>query len=664
MKKVQLLIIGTCIVIFSILAYFVFKNVSTGAMSFVDDDTLGRLSKKDDSGIDTSHLAAGLTPPTNKWFSGIALQKVPKTVFPTPLSFTPKEASFSVSLPIVTASSDTIFSTQPDATSIDVANATHYQVTRYDELSVDLTYKDGNDKDIGVVTLMAGSPYIYFHATSDAALSVSSTTANVTASSSSTTTVAGKTKMVVEGFDNAVMAQRATSVMARMPKNSLITLFSPPANADKQLQAMAGNRIIGTAVSYKKEGSDYSTTIKLRTDNNKQTYYTLLPHQASNASSVFGYDTLYGRQRLVVGDQMIFSTPSVAVTDSLDLSKISNVDKVLLVDTLRREINATNITADDTYFGGKAIYRSAQLLSLAKQLGEDNVASTIQQKLRTELTTWLSTVSSQEKKSFYYDTRIQGIVGEATSFGSQEFNDHHFHYGYFIYAASILAKYDHDFLIQYAPMVNLLVADIANYQMNESLPLRRLFDPYFGHSWASGSSPFNDGNNQESSSEAVNAWVAVCLWASQINDDHLAQEAGWMLANETTTAEKYWTNINVSETPYSHVYAHSLVALNWGGKRDYATFFSADSNAALGILLIPLNPTMISQLKSDVYAARQIDEAISSGNYNVQFGDYILMYSALQKKADYLEQAKLLPDAVIDGANSRSYMYAWIMSQK
>ena len=33
----------------------------------------------------------------------------------------------------------------------------------------------------------------------------------------------------------------------------------------------------------------------------------------------------------------------------------------------------------------------------------------------------------------------QGIVGLTPSFGSDEFNDHHFHYGYFLYAAGVLA---------------------------------------------------------------------------------------------------------------------------------------------------------------------------------------------------------------------------------
>ena len=34
------------------------------------------------------------------------------------------------------------------------------------------------------------------------------------------------------------------------------------------------------------------------------------------------------------------------------------------------------------------------------------------------------------------------MVGLTPSFGSDEYNDHHFHYGYFLYAAGVLAAND------------------------------------------------------------------------------------------------------------------------------------------------------------------------------------------------------------------------------
>lgn len=238
-----------------------------------------------------------------------------------------------------------------------------------------------------------------------------------------------------------------------------------------------------------------------------------------------------------------------------------------------------------------------------------------------------------------------------------------FHYGYFIYAASILAQHDAGFRDSYKDQVNLLVADIANYNTGESLPLRRNFDPYFGHSWASGSSPFADGNNQESSSEALNAWIGVELWAEQIKNDDLATEAAWMLGNEAAATSAYWLNYDKTKAPYAPGYEHEVVALNWGGKRDYATFFSAEPRAMLGIQLLPLSPTMQYMSKYGEKITSQLKEARATGDSN-QFDDYLLMYESLRGVTDQLERAKQLPDTSIDDANSRSYMYAWIMSRE
>ena len=46
-------------------------------------------------------------------------------------------------------------------------------------------------------------------------------------------------------------------------------------------------------------------------------------------------------------------------------------------------------------------------------------------------------------------------------------------------------------------MVETLIKDIANWDRNDSrFPFLRNFDPYEGHSWASGHAGFADGNNQ------------------------------------------------------------------------------------------------------------------------------------------------------------------------
>jgi endoglucanase Acf2 len=644
--------------------YLVLKSGSTPTRPFTNAAHIATLSQKEVSGIDTSHLADGVIPPTNKWFSGLALQKTPKTVFPTPLAFTPGESSFAISLPVITPLANTIFASRQQLMTIDIPGASAYQVTRYDELSVDLTYLKGKTP-IGTVTITAGSPYIYFHAINNASLVLKSDSGITAESKVAIAATTASSRLVSAGFDGTSFASADGKVQAQIPADGLVTFYGLPSSLSGDLLLQrAGNRIAATHVSYQRSGGTYQTTIAFDTHNHKPTLFGLLPHQTVDSSVLFSLDTLYGQQRFYDTAKISFSVPATPLAASLDLRHVDDTEKALLIDTLRRDINSTKLgDLTDTYFGGKALYRSAQLLDLAKQLGEENIATSIQQKLHSELTTWLASGTGRANKYFYYDTKIHGIVGETVAFGSQEFNDHHFHYGYFIYAAAVLAKYDPDFKAEYAPMVNLLVADIANYRTGEQLPQRRMFDPYFGHSWASGSAPFDDGNNQESTSEAMNAWAATALWAQQTNNSDLSVEANWMLSTEVHAAKEYWLGFDTTQAPYDQ-YHHSLVSLNWGGKRDYATFFSASPAAMLGILLIPMNPTSVYLSAYGDRIETHIDEAIGKdANYKVQFGDYILMYNALKNKTAGIKNATSLPDEFIDGANSRSYMYAWIMSQ-
>jgi len=621
--------------------------------SIINTTKLAALPQKDASGIDVTHLASGVTPPTNKWFSGIALQKKPQTVFPTPLSFTPTDNSFTFDLPGVLTNPAGITTTVRQPVTVSVEGATYYLVTRYDEVSVDLTFQSG-DHVIGTVTLVAGLPYIYYSGVNDATLTVKGA-ADGAVNGDSLTFQTGTITTAIIAYDGAHMANNKVTV----PKGGAVTVYAAKTDLIKTVDQYAKNRVESAAVTYAQNGNNYETTINYKTANGQQTYFGRLPHQQGGTGGQT-YDTIYGTLVMAAGNDLKFTTAQIPVADSLDISKLDSGERTLLAQTVRQEINAPHAYPEDSYFGGKALYRDAQLLDLAKQLGEDGVATTAQTKLRDGLVTWLQQ-DGTGSKSFYYDTKIHGVVGVTASFGSEEFNDHHFHFGYFIYAASILARYDSDFRTKYKDEVNLLVADIANYRSDEQLPLRRAFDPYFGHSWASGSSPFADGNNQESSSEAINAWVGLDLWARQIDNAALVDEAGWMLSNEAATASAYWLNFDTTKAPYAAGYNHSVVALNWGGKRDYATFFSADPRAMLGIQLLPMSPTTQYMAKYGTRITTHLKEA-RVNTTPAQFDDYLLMYEALSGGPDILQRAKQLPDTLIDNANSRSYMYAWIMS--
>ena len=63
-------------------------------------------------------------------------------------------------------------------------------------------------------------------------------------------------------------------------------------------------------------------------------------------------------------------------------------------------------------------------------------------------------------------------------------------------------------------MVEVLIRDIFSpYRDGTLFPFIRYKDPYMGHCWASGFAWNNDnGNNHESTSEAMNAWAGIIMY--------------------------------------------------------------------------------------------------------------------------------------------------------
>jgi endoglucanase Acf2 len=137
----------------------------------------------------------------------------------------------------------------------------------------------------------------------------------------------------------------------------------------------------------------------------------------------------------------------------------------------------------------------------------------------------------------------------------------------------------------------------------------------------------------------------------------MAREAAWLLSAEAASARAYWIDPTLPSE-----FTHQSVGIAWGGKLDYATWFSPEPSAILGIQLIPMNPST-GYLAGDPATIRAgVAEAGTTG----PLSDYVLMYSALAGKAEAaaaLTTARTLPDSAIDDGNSRSYLLAFISSR-
>ncbi|OQR84500.1 endo-1,3(4)-beta-glucanase [Achlya hypogyna] len=263
----------------------------------------------------------------------------------------------------------------------------------------------------------------------------------------------------------------------------------------------------------------------------------------------------------------------------------------------------------DAYNFGKQIAREARLVLIADRLNASDVVALGIAKMKRELAKWWD---ASQPNHFVYDTTygglvtVQGLADRDAEFGSGYYNDHHFHYGYFVYAAAVLRRFDPAFVRAHAAALDMIVGDIASPAGAALFPAARHKDWFCGHSYASGLFSMSNGKSQESSSEAVNAYYAVALYASLDEDRAFYDYARLLLAMDVRSTQRYW---HMSELQLPAIYEPAFAANRMVGVVSemsvvYSTWFGNLAAEIHGINLMPITP-MTTRLVRPEYAWQQ-----------------------------------------------------------
>lgn len=272
-----------------------------------------------------------------------------------------------------------------------------------------------------------------------------------------------------------------------------------------------------------------------------------------------------------------------------------------------------------SYTFGKHAAKLAQLALIADFLGEQSPKEKIILTLEQALSKW---VSGTNKDPLFYDTTFGGIVPEGDDFGALSvYNDHHFHYGYFVYSMAILAKLDSKWINtpingrKPVDWVNVLIRDYANVTQDTFFPRLRMQDDYDGHSWASGMVVYGDGKNQESVSEAVNAYYAIALFGDATRDLSLSSAGRFLLARELRAAKTYWL---LDDQTRGNDYAYYVVNL-FNAKIDAHTFFETAryiGYTSYGIQMLPFTAITPALTEAWISKPEVMKEVIAVMDYN------------------------------------------------
>ncbi|WVZ07734.1 hypothetical protein V8G54_021080 [Vigna mungo] len=289
----------------------------------------------------------------------------------------------------------------------------------------------------------------------------------------------------------------------------------------------------------------------------------------------FKYSSIDGDLVGVVGDSWKLQMNPIPVTwhSNKGLEKASYQE---IVSVLSKDVQSLNspIATASSYAYGKLIGRAARLALIAEEVSFPNVIPTIKEFLKKNIEPWL----------------------DGTFPGN--------------------AKIDNAWGNKYKPQVYALLSDFMNLdQQNAHYPRLRCFDLYRLHSWASGLTEFGDGRNQESTSEAVNAYYSAALVGLAYGDSRLVATGSTLLAMEILATQTWW-HVKVEDNLHNKEFAkdNRIVGVLWSNKRDSALWWAAATcrECRVGIQVLPLLPITETLFSDAAYVKELVEWTLPS----------------------------------------------------
>lgn len=424
---------------------------------------------------------------------------------------------------------------------------------------------------------------------------------------------------------------------------------------------------IYTVTTEAKEGDNHNTAIALY-----RHQYLHLDNEAQLSRS--GYASPRGEMKLLSGSSFSTTIPYLGVLPALPNPEDHRAELESLLEADFQQITTRERTfeREDSYWNGKEFGKFAELIQIADQLGKTEIRDGLLNLLKGRIEDWFD---GQDNLFFYYDKNWNTLIGYPDSYGSaDQFNDHHFHYSYFIKAAATIAQFDPEWIDEahYGGMIDLLIRDCANYDREgKRFPWMRNLDPYAGHSWASGHAGFASGNNQESSSESMNFATSLILYGEATGNDEIRDLGIYWHSTEAEAIRQYWFDVDGEVFPSG--YGHRCVGMVWGDGGTYGTWWTANPEEIHGINYLPINGGSLYLGRDADYVQANLANLVDS-NRNFHNGgfegdpdqmdrwhDILAEYLALASPAKAIQQfeafGKQFPP---EFGETRTHTHQWI----
>ena len=399
----------------------------------------------------------------------------------------------------------------------------------------------------------------------------------------------------------------------------------------------------GTAASYK-----FSYTTAGKSSSNNPIVFALPHHMDSLTGSALDAltgitvtSTTKGEMTGFLTNELEFSetinqdVEFLPWTENMTGSLTYTKDQLELLASAANKELAANIAAtvknmNSNYFSGKVLDKYAQILLVVSEIIQDEEVT--KDALNAMKDAFKVFTQNKQYYPLMYDTKFGGVTSTSAQdgdpnadFGSAYYNDHDFHYGYFIHAAAIVGYVDKKLGGTWAQSnkdwVNSLVRDASNPSADDTyFPVSRMFDWFSGHSWATGL--FVTYKNIESSSESLHFAAAIKLWGKVVGDQSMEARGGLMISIMARSFNMYFYYKSDNTVEPKQILPNKVSGIFFENKVDYTTFFGTPADHpeyVHGIHMLPITPSS-SLVRKTSYVQEEWKDQIAGFIDNVDSG--------------------------------------------
>lgn len=658
-----------------------------GLGSYADDCPPGQRGPQDTI-WKTANIKGAM--PTNEWWSSVAWTKYSENMYPHPITIRCMFNGFEMGYPIkstLTETDNEVEVLMEHHADLEFAGVKWFpedaKVDAYSDWSASFLLANSKTKMGMRVTAAHGSPFVYITYKGIQPTVKFRGAAKIWSGGADTACLG----VTVNGHSYGIFAPTgskwnigADRITLTMPKGKdYLSAALLPDNTQPTLEyfkahAYAFITDTKTEWNYNQQTSKVATTFTVSTTvkegTNTKTIMALYPHQWRFNDGLtllpYTYTSVRGTMKVIEGNT--FKTtytyngilPWLPDRGGCDRAKLAAYVSEVAKEAEHIRYGPGRPGIIDPYSMSKNFSRLATILPIAEQIGDKAAADNFRNSLAESLQDYLTAAPGKMRYLFAYDNNWGTMLAFPPGFGSEsEMNDHHFHYGYFTYAASALALRDKKWGKddQWGGMIKELIRDMADWDRSDKkYPFLRNFDPYEGHSWAGGTGMNVDGTNQESSSEAINAWVGMILWGEATGNKTIRDLGVYLYTTEVIAVQNYWFNVHGDIFPPEFTTVDS--SMTWGGKIMHTTWWTEEPIETKAINFMPITGGSLYLGQYPDYVMKNYNELMTKVNNVNLWADLVYGYVALADPE--LAMSKWDPTITPEFGETRAHTYHWI----